>query len=97
MKTTIKQFFHYKQLLNYEDILKYYEFNVGEYKLREIVSNTYWRVEALIDIFSKNKSVKLIFNEDVVSPHRDYNHIQAQSLIDKLDEQYNDIMKTFFN
>lgn len=92
----IREFYPEIVEFTYQDIMEFIYYNRLDYKLREITSNTFWKIEAYFDCFMENKSFVVIFNPDVLSPYRKYNHLDAQSLVDKLDEQFskvNEIIK----
>ncbi|NTU69212.1 hypothetical protein HGB13_00040 [bacterium] len=93
MKHQIKSFFPDAKSLSINDILEYAGYNIEDYALREIVSETYWRVEAIFSVFKDNKSFKVIFNDDVVSPYRNYSPLEVGELFKKLDEQFTEVRK----
>lgn len=92
-KITINKFFPPDKLLSYTELVEYIDVCYTEYYLREIVSNTFWHIEACINVFKNNKSFTIIFDKDVISPYRGYNHIELQQLVDKLDNKYKEIIK----
>lgn len=90
---TIRDFTSKVDKINYQDLIDYITFNRTNYYVREIVSSTFWHIEACYDEFKDNKSFTVIFNRDCVSPYYTYNHIEMQEVIDKLDEEYSEIKK----
>lgn len=86
--TSIREFTGKVADLCWADLINYISFNRDEYSLREITTDTMWYVEAYFDVFKDNKSFTVVFNKDVVSPHRSYNHLEMQEIIDKLDKEY---------
>lgn len=65
--------------------------NTKEYKLREISTDTFWSVEAYFNAFIKNKSLKIIFKDDVIYPSRKYTQEEIDKMISELDERYESI------
>jgi hypothetical protein len=87
----IKQYFGQQQDINYDDIIRFYQEYTKNYYLREITSNTFWKVEAVITYFINNKLFKVIFDDDVLSPYRKYNQNDIELILKKLDEKYQEV------
>ena len=85
---SIREFLPELKQYSDQDLLVYATYNFENYYLREVTSNSYWNIEACFDVFKDNKSFTVIFNKDVISPHRSYNHLEMQEIIDRLEEEY---------
>jgi hypothetical protein len=88
----MREYFGEKQQLDYQDIIDYVNSNTCyDFSLCETVVDGHWFVQAYIDEFINNTSFRVIVDTDVLSPYRNYNQIEAQRLIDKIQDKYKNI------
>jgi hypothetical protein len=91
---SLKQTFADNQSLSYSDIMNYL-LESTEYKfvLREVTVNGHWAIEACAIATISGINMLIIFNEDALSPYRNYNQIEAERLLNNINDHYNNVMK----
>lgn len=83
------------QSITYNEIIDYVErlYLNGDchFQLREITSDNMWRIEAYYINTKQGIRYTVIFNEDVLSPYRDYNQKELEILISNLTSHYQNL------
>ena len=89
----VKEHFGKNDKLTWEDCIDFVNayHSYFDFKLREIVSNTFWKIEAYFTTFYKNSSLLIVFNRDVFSPSRVYSQREFVEILDNLTSVYNHI------
>lgn len=92
---TIKEYFMDSESITYSEIIDYVErlYLNGDchFHLREITSDNMWKVEAYYINTKQGVRYTVIFNEDVLSPYRDYSQKEVETIVSDLTDYYQNL------
>lgn len=97
--TTIKEYFKDNQNIGYDLIISYIsllylEEDSGIYfTVREITSDSSWQVEAIAPITIQGVVFLIVFNEDILSPYKNYTQSEVEKIISELKAHYNNTLR----